>query len=127
MATRKPLIAGNWKMFKAGPQAKETAARLAELVAEVKDVEVMIAPVFTALLPVSEAIAGSIIGLGAQNLYWEEEGAFTGEISATMLTAAGCQYVIIGHSERRQYFSETDKTVNKKIKAATTAGLVPVL
>ena len=127
MKKRTPLIAGNWKMFKTGGQAKETAARLAELVAGVKDVDVMIAPTFTALESVAEAVAGTIIGLGAQNLYWEEEGAFTGEISAPMLTAAGCGYVIIGHSERRQYFGETDETVNKKIKAATAAGLVPVL
>jgi triosephosphate isomerase len=86
----------------------------------------MIAPVFTAIDPVSKVVKGSRVGLGAQNLYWEKEGAYTGEISADMLVSAGCQYVIIGHSERRQYFGETDETVNQKISAAITAKLIPV-
>jgi triosephosphate isomerase len=114
MSTRTPLIAGNWKMYKTGPEAVETAKRLVELVADTADVDIMIAPVFTALDPVSRVIADSRVALGAQNLYWEKEGAYTGEISADMLVAAGCRYVIIGHSERRQYFGETDETVNKK-------------
>jgi triosephosphate isomerase len=126
MSTRTPLIAGNWKMYKTGPEAVETAKRLVELVADTADVDIMIAPVFTALDPVSRVIADSRVALGAQNLYWEKEGAYTGEISADMLVAAGCRYVIIGHSERRQYFGETDETVNKKIRAAIDAGLIPV-
>jgi triosephosphate isomerase len=124
--TRTPLIAGNWKMYNTNTEAVQTAGRLAELVADTSDVDIMIAPVFTAIDPVSKVVNGSRVGLGAQNLYWEKEGAFTGEISADMLVSAGCQYVIIGHSERRQYFGETDETVNKKITAAITANLIPV-
>jgi triosephosphate isomerase len=123
---RTPFIAGNWKMYKTNSEAVKTAGRLVELVADAADVDIMIAPVFTALDPVSRVLAGSRVGLGAQNLYWEKEGAYTGEISADMLVSAGCRYVIIGHSERRQYFGETDETVNKKIRAALNAGLIPV-
>ena len=126
MATRTPLIAGNWKMYKTNAEAVETAGRLVELVADTSDVDIMIAPVFTAIDPVSKVVKGSRVGLGAQNLHWEKEGAYTGEISADMLVSAGCQYVIIGHSERRQYFGETDETVNQKISAAITAKLIPV-
>jgi triosephosphate isomerase len=126
MNTRTPLIAGNWKMYKTNAEAVETAGRLVELVADTSDVDIMIAPVFTAIDPVSKVVKGSRVGLGAQNLYWEKEGAYTGEISADMLVSAGCQYVIIGHSERRQYFGETDETVNQKISAAVTAKLIPV-
>jgi len=126
MGNRTPLIAGNWKMYKTNSEAVQTAGRLVELVADAADVDMMIAPVFTALAPVSKVLEGSRVGLGAQNLYWEKEGAFTGEISADMLVSAGCRYVIIGHSERRQYFGETDETVNKKIRAALDAGLIPV-
>jgi triosephosphate isomerase len=126
MENRTPLIAGNWKMYKTSPEAVETASRLVELVADTVGVDIMIAPVFTALDPVSKVVTGSRVALGAQNLHWEKEGAYTGEISADMLLAAGCQYVIIGHSERRQYFGETDETVNKRIRAAITAGLIPV-
>ena len=126
MNTRTPLIAGNWKMYKTNAEAVETAGRLVELVADTSDVDIMIAPVFTAIDPVSKVVKGSRVGLGAQNLYWEKEGAYTGEISADMLVSAGCQYVIIGHSERRQYFGETDETVNQKIGAAVTAKLIPI-
>jgi len=124
--TRTPLIAGNWKMYKTNAEAVETAGQLVELVADTSDVDIMIAPVFTAIEPVSKVVAGSRVGLGAQNLYWEKEGAYTGEISADMLVSAGCRYVIIGHSERRQYFGETDETVNKRIGAAIAADLIPV-
>jgi triosephosphate isomerase len=126
MENRRPLIAGNWKMYKTHSEAKETAARLVDLVADADGVDMMIAPAFTALEAVSNAIKGSRVALGAQNLHWQNEGAYTGEISAAMLVAAGCRYVIIGHSERRQYFGETDETVNKKIKATIAADLIPV-
>ena len=127
MALRKPLIAGNWKMFKTCPEAGETARQLVDLVGQTKTVDIMIAPPFTALTTVSDIISDSPIGLGAQNLFWEPEGAYTGEIAAPMIASAGCRYVIIGHSERRQFFGETDDTVNKKIPAAMAAGLVPVI
>jgi len=126
MENRTPLIAGNWKMYKTSPEAVETASSLVKLVADTVDVDIMIAPVFTALDPVSKVVAGSRVALGAQNLHWEKEGAYTGEISAAMLVSAGCRYVIIGHSERRQYFGETDETVNKRIRAAIDAELIPV-
>jgi len=127
MDLRRPLIAGNWKMFKTGPEAVETADRLAKLLSTTLDVDVMIAPPFTALALVSDMLKNTRISLGAQNLFWEEEGAYTGEISTSMLVSAGCSYVIVGHSERRQYFGETDDTVNKKIKTALKNDLIPVL
>ncbi|MDI6687204.1 MAG: triose-phosphate isomerase [Desulfobacterales bacterium] len=126
MNSRKPLIAGNWKMFKTCEEAVETARQLVKLVAD-DTVDVMIAPAFTSLMPVSDVVKGSCVALGAQNLFWEPEGAYTGEISSGMLVSAGCSYVIIGHSERRQYFGETDLTVNKKIKAAIKDNLMPVV
>lgn len=127
MTNRRPLIAGNWKMFKTCSEAVEAAGQLVKLVAMTSDIDVMIAPQFTALAPVSDVVRGSRVSLGAQNLFWETEGAYTGEISPVMLVSVGCKYVIIGHSERRQYFDETDETVNKKIKAAIKNDLVPVL
>jgi triosephosphate isomerase len=126
MDQRRPLIAGNWKMYKTQSEATETAKQLIRYVGAVTDIDMMIAPTFIALTAVFAAIKNSPVALGAQNLYWEDEGAYTGEISAPMLKSAGCQYCIIGHSERRQYFGETDETVNKKIKAAIKAGLQPV-
>ncbi len=126
MQNRKSLIAGNWKMFKTCVEAVETARQLTDLVAEISDSEVMIAPPFTALAPVAEILKQSGILLGAQNMHWEKEGASTGEISPLMLVSAGCRYVIIGHSERRQYFGETDQSVNKKISAANNHGLIPI-
>ncbi len=127
MAKRKPLIAGNWKMYKTGPQAGELTSRLKSLVSDVVDVDVMVAPPFTVLVVVAEILKGSGIYLGGQNLFWEAEGAYTGEISAPMLKAVGCTYVIIGHSERRQYFGETNASVNRKIRAALVGGLIPVV
>lgn len=127
MTNRTPLIAGNWKMFKTCSEAVETAAQLVKLVAGTTDIDVMIAPPFTALAPVSDVVRGSCVSLGAQNLFWETQGAFTGEISSAMLVSAGCKYVIIGHSERRQYFNETDETVNKRIQAAVNNDLIPVM
>jgi triosephosphate isomerase len=127
MTTRIPLIAGNWKMYKNVSESVQTADRLRELAAGVTGVEVMIAPTFPALFPVSKTLQGSLISIGAQNMHWEKEGAYTGEISADMLVAAGCRYVIIGHSERREYFGESDETVNKKIVAAVQTRLIPIM
>jgi len=127
MSRRKPLIAGNWKMYKTGPQAAELANRLKSLVSDVTDVDIMVAPPFTALGIVAEILEGSIIDLGGQDLFWEVEGAYTGEISVSMLKAAGCTHAIIGHSERRQYFGETNTTVNRKVRAALVGGLIPVV
>jgi triosephosphate isomerase (TIM) len=124
---RKPILAGNWKMNMTATQARDLASKLIPLVAGVKDRDIVLGPPFTALAAVGEAIKGSNISLSAQNLHWEDKGAFTGEISAEMLLDLGCRYVIIGHSERRQYFGEADDTVNKKAKQALKKGLVPIL
>lgn len=125
---RIPLLAGNWKL-QAGTRAEAIA--LAEAVAAgcrgLTDREVMIAPPFTVLRDVAAAVAGSAVAVGAQDLYWEKSGAFTGEISAGMVADTGAGFAIIGHSERRQFFGETDYTVAKKAVAAVGAGLVPVL
>lgn len=122
---RRPLIAGNWKMYKTVSEAVNTARELVGYAASAS-VDIMIAPPFTALASVAEIVNGTPVALGAQNLHWKDEGAYTGEISPVMLTDAGCQYVIIGHSERRQFFGETDDTVNAKIRAALAHKLVPV-
>src|SRR5574341_322796 len=124
---RRPIIAGNWKMNKTAAEARDLATKLAPLVSGVKDRDIVLAPPFTALQSVGEAIKGTNMALAAQNLHWEDKGAFTGEISAEMLLDLGCKYVIIGHSERRQYFGETDETVNKKVKQALKKGLLPIL
>jgi len=120
---RLPFIAGNWKMNKTVGEAVDLVRELQEAISGVKEVEVAVAPPFTALYAVRRELEGSRIRLAAQNLYWEEKGAFTGEISPLMLKEVGCNYVIIGHSERRQYFGETDETVNRRIKAALAQGL----
>ncbi len=124
---RTPLIAGNWKMYKTGPEAVETALRLAELYADEQEVEAMIAPTFLSLPLVCETLKSSNVKVGSQDLFYEKEGAYTGEVSADMIKAAGAEYAIIGHSERRQYFGETDESVCKKIKAAINADLKPIL
>ena len=126
-SNRRPLIAGNWKMYKTDHEAAETARALVEQVAEIDHADIMVAPPFTALAAVAQVVRDTNVSLGAQNLHWETEGAFTGEISAEMLVAAGCQYVIIGHSERRQFFGETDATVNQKLQGAVKNGLIPVV
>jgi triosephosphate isomerase len=126
MGKRIPLIAGNWKMHKILTEAVSTAGLLVEKIADLQKPEVMIAPTFTSLSAVAEILGKSPIALGAQNLFWEKEGAYTGEISADMLVSLGCSYGIIGHSERRQYFGETDETCARKIKAALDAGLKPI-
>lgn len=126
MDDRRPLIAGNWKMFKTCQEAVATAEQLVNLVAQSDELDMMIAPPFTAISSVYDVVKGSRVSLGAQNLFWENEGAYTGEISPIMLISAGCEYVIIGHSERRQFFGETDDSVNKKIRAAIVHHLIPV-
>ncbi len=120
---RIPVIAGNWKLFKTLAESVALVNELKPLVANSQGVEIVVAPVFTALSRVSDAIKGSNIRVAAQDCYWEEEGAFTGEVAPGLLKDAGCSHVIIGHSERRQYFGETDLTVNKKTRAAIAAGL----
>jgi triosephosphate isomerase (TIM) len=122
----KTLIAGNWKMHKTVEESRQFARRLLSDLPDFPEREVVIAPPFTALHAVSEALRGSTIGLSAQNLHWEEEGAYTGEVSAHMLVDAGCKYVIIGHSERRAYFGERNDDINRKIKTALQRGLIPI-
>ena len=124
---RTPLMAGNWKLNLTIEEASRLAAELRDAVGDLRDREVMVAPVYTALPAVAAVLEGSPIALGGQDLYWEEKGAFTGEVSAPLLKDAGCTHVIIGHSERRQYFGETDETVNRKTRAALAGGLVPVV
>jgi triosephosphate isomerase len=125
--SRKALIAGNWKLNCLQSEAVALARAVVDGCNSITDREVMVAPVFTVLGAVRQALDGSNVGLGAQDLYWEASGAFTGEVSAPMLRDVGCTHVIIGHSERRQHFGETDYTVAKKVSAAVDAGLVPVV
>jgi triosephosphate isomerase len=124
---RRPIIAGNWKMNKTAAEARDLAARIIPLVVGVLDRDIVLAPAFTALHAVAETIKGTNVALAAQNVFWEDKGAFTGEISAEMLLDLGCKYVIIGHSERRQYFGETDETVNKRLRKALDKGLLPIV
>jgi triosephosphate isomerase len=123
MMGRLPFMAGNWKMNKTTGEAIDLVRELKAAISGVKGVEVAVAPPFTALYAVCKELEGSSIRLAAQNLYWEEKGAFTGEVSPLMLKEVGCHYVIIGHSERRQFFGETDETANRRIKAALAQGL----
>jgi len=124
--SRRPILAGNWKMFMLSGPAKELAAALAKSAGNLIDRDMVLIPPFTALSVVKAAIAGTNISLGAQNVHAEPQGAFTGEVSAPMLVDAGCRYVVIGHSERRQFFEETNGSCNAKIKAALAAGLIPI-
>ncbi|MGH8058443.1 MAG: triose-phosphate isomerase, partial [Candidatus Entotheonellia bacterium] len=124
---RRPIIVGNWKMQKTVPEAVALVQALKGSVTDATDVEIGVAPPFTALMAVAEVVRSSPIALVAQNMHWEASGAFTGEISAAMLTDIGCSRVIIGHSERRQYFAETDETVNRKLLAALRTTLSPIL
>jgi len=123
---RTPFIAGNWKMFKTQKEAKAFAEEFKSIY-KASDVRVAVAAPFTDLAALKKALKGSGVALAAQNMHWEDSGAFTGEISAEMLKEIGVEYVVIGHSERRQYFKETDTTVNKKIKKALQTGLLPIL
>src|SRR5881397_3456015 len=124
---RIPFIAGNWKMFKTVQEAVVFVKELRSVLKDVAGVEIVVAPPFTAVHAVAEAARNTNIGVAAQDLYWEREGAFTGEVSAAMVKEAGAEYVIIGHSERRRLFGETDAIVNRKIGAAIGAGLTPIV
>jgi triosephosphate isomerase (TIM) len=124
---RTPILAGNWKMHKTRQDAADLANALAASVGTYQQAEVVLCPTFTSLESVANAIRGTRIKLGAQNCHWEDQGAFTGEISPPMLKDAGCEYVIIGHSERRQFFGETDEGINKKAQALYKHGLTPII
>lgn len=122
-----PLIAGNWKMNKSVAEALALVTEIKEKIAGLEGVEVAIAPPFTALYSVAQALKESRIGLAAQNVFWETAGAFTGEISPAMLHDVGCHYAITGHSERRQYFGETNETVSRRVRAVLKAGMLPIV
>ncbi|MCD6134982.1 MAG: triose-phosphate isomerase [Candidatus Omnitrophica bacterium] len=124
---RKPFIAGNWKMHKSIKEAAELANEIKRRFYDFDRAEIVLAPPFTALAAVADIIASTPVKLAAQNMFWEKEGAFTGEVSPLMLKDAGCSYVILGHSERRAYFCESDENVNKKIKAALREGILPIV
>src|SRR5262245_35774279 len=124
---RIPFIAGNWKMFKTVHEAVVFVKELRSAVKDIKDVEIVVAPPFTAVHAVAEAARNTNIGVAAQDLHWDKQGAFTGEVSGPMIKEAGAEYVIIGHSERRQLFGETDATVNRKVMSAIGAELTPIV
>ncbi|MDR0724047.1 MAG: triose-phosphate isomerase [Endomicrobium sp.] len=124
---RKPLMAGNWKLNKTISESLSFVNALKTAVSDIKDVDILICPTFVSINAVYNEVKNSNINVGAQDLFWEEKGAFTGEISTSLLKDAGCAYVLIGHSERRQYFGETNETVNKKIKAALSNEIVPIV
>jgi triosephosphate isomerase len=127
MNARTPLLAGNWKMHGTIPEAVQLAKAVVDGVRDVTDRDVLVAPSFPALAPVAACLAGSRVLLSAQNMHWEDKGAFTGEVSGPMLTAAGCTHVIVGHSERRQLFGDTDEWVARKVAAALRCRLTPVM
>ncbi|RJP48955.1 MAG: triose-phosphate isomerase [Anaerolineaceae bacterium] len=123
---RIPLVAGNWKMNKTVAEARDLVFKMAIQLREIRGVEKVLCPPFPSLVAVSSLLVGTDIGLGAQNMHWEAKGAFTGEVAPNMVKEF-CNYVIIGHSERRTYFGETDETVNKKVRAAQAADLTPIV
>lgn len=127
MATRRPIIAGNWKMYKTVSEAEDYAVKFLEEVKDVTELDIILCAPFTALYPLKNELEESIVHLGAQNMSWADQGAYTGEISAQMLLDAACTYVILGHSERRELFGETDEEIAKKVQKALAAGLTPIL
>lgn len=127
MANRRSIIAGNWKMFKTISEAEGYAVKFLEEVKDVTDLDIVLCAPFTALYPLKNKLKESHVQLGAQNMSWADQGAYTGEISAQMLLDVACTYVILGHSERREMFGETDEGVNKKVQKALAAGLTPIL
>lgn len=124
---RKPIVAGNWKMNKTEDEAVQLTEDIKVMLKEGINADVILCPPFTALSAVSHSLRNTRIGLGAQNMYWEEKGAYTGEISPQFLVNLNCNYVIIGHSERRKYFGETNETINKKVRAALKFNLIPIV
>ena len=124
---RLPFIAANWKMYKTVHEAVVFVKEFRSMVKDIDDVEIVVAPPFTALHAVAEAARNAAVGVAGQNMHWEREGAFTGEVSGPMLREAGAEYVIIGHSERRRLFQETDETVNRKVLAALAVKLTPIV
>src|ERR1700740_1751781 len=124
---RRRVIAGNWKIFKTQAETRAFFSGFVPLAGGARHCDIVIAPPFTAISAAVDAARGSNIAIGAQDVFWKKEGAFTGEVAAPMLVEAGCRYVIIGHSERRQYFGETEQSVAKKTKAAIGAGLTPIV
>jgi triosephosphate isomerase len=124
---RKKVIAANWKMYKNPEQTREFFRGFLPMISDHSRDEIVVCPTYVDIYAAVEAAKGSAVAIGGQNVYWKEEGAFTGEIAPAMLLAAGCSHVIIGHSERRQYFGETDDTVNAKLKASLEAGLIPIV
>jgi triosephosphate isomerase len=124
---RKPIIAGNWKMNKTAEESIALSNGIKRNLFNIDNVEIVLCPPFTSLSDVKDVILDTNIILGGQNMHWESEGAFTGEVSAKMLKTLGCKYVVIGHSERRTYFGETNGTVNKKVKSAIIEGLFPIM
>lgn len=127
MASRTPIVVGNWKLHKTVAEALALATELKNQLASTRDVEIGVAPVFTALHPVCKRLEDSNIGVAAQTCFWEEQGAWTGEVAASLIADVGCRYVIVGHSERRQHFGETDEQVARRVRAALDAGLVPIV
>ncbi|MGC7871804.1 triose-phosphate isomerase [Desulfosporosinus sp. SYSU MS00001] len=127
MAKRRPVIAGNWKMFKTVKEAEDYAVTFLEEIKDVTALDIILCAPFTALYTLKNELEESIVHLGAQNMSWADQGAYTGEISAQMLLEAACTYVILGHSERREMFGETDETIAKKVSKALAAGLTPIL
>jgi len=124
---RKALIAGNWKMFKTEGEAVLFAEELAPRVADVEDREILVCPPYVYIYPLIHALVGSTVMVGAQNVFWEDQGAFTGEVSAPMIRSTGARFAIVGHSERRQYFSETDESVNRRLTACLKATIAPIV